>query len=71
VIQDGVTGLIAPDGDPAALADRLASLLKDQSLRERLTTQGYDRVRQTYSLDASVDRFLSLFDAAIHHSAHN
>lgn len=71
VVEDGVTGLIAPDGDAAALADRLALLLKDRSLRERLIAQGQERVRRTYSLDATVDRFQSLFDAAVRHSARN
>jgi glycosyltransferase involved in cell wall biosynthesis len=71
VVEDQVTGLIAPDGDAVALADRIARLLQDQSLRQRLTTQGYDRVRHTYSLDATVDRFLALFDAAVHHPARN
>jgi glycosyltransferase involved in cell wall biosynthesis len=71
VVEDGVTGLIAPDGDATALADRLTMLLQDESLRQRLTIQGFDRVRQTYSLDAAVDRFLSIFDAAVHHPARN
>jgi glycosyltransferase involved in cell wall biosynthesis len=71
VVEDGVTGLLAPDGDASALADRLARLLQDEPLRLRLTAQGFDRVRRTHSLDATVDRFLSLFDAAVHHQARN
>lgn len=71
VVEDGVTGLLAPDGNAEALADRLAMLLENPSLRQRLTAQGYDRVRRTYSLDSTVDRFLSIFDAAVHHSARN
>lgn len=71
VVEDRVTGLLAPASDPAALAERLGELLRDSSLREQLTSQGYDRVRRTYSLDASVDRFLSVFDAAVHHPARN
>jgi glycosyltransferase involved in cell wall biosynthesis len=71
VVEDGVTGLLTPDGDPSALAERLARLLQDEPLRLRLTTEGLNRVRRTYSLDATVDRFLSLFDAAVHHAARN
>jgi glycosyltransferase involved in cell wall biosynthesis len=69
VVQDGVTGLLAPDGDAVALAERLERLLQDAPLRLRLTTQGADRVRRIYSLEATVDRFLSLFDATVHRSA--
>jgi glycosyltransferase involved in cell wall biosynthesis len=71
VVEDGVTGLITPDGDPTALAERLARLLQDQSLRLRLIAQGSERVRRLYSLHASVDRFLTLFDAAVHHRPRN
>jgi len=67
VVEDGVTGLLAPDGDAAALADRIACLLQDEPLRLRLTAQGNERVRRLYSLDAAVDRFQALFDAAVHH----
>jgi glycosyltransferase involved in cell wall biosynthesis len=66
VVVDGVTGLLTPDGDASALADRLARLLADEPLRLRLTALGYERVRRTYSLEAALDRFLALFDAAAH-----
>lgn len=69
VVEDGVTGLLTPDGDAAALAERLGRLLQDPALRERLTEQGAARVRSTYALDTAVDTFLSLFDAAVHHPA--
>jgi glycosyltransferase involved in cell wall biosynthesis len=71
VVEDGVTGLLTPDGDASALADRLARLLQDEPLRRRLTAQGSERVRGIYSLEASVDRFLTLFDAAVHHRRRN
>ncbi len=35
-IQDGVTGHLVPEGDPAALAERLAALLADDEARARL-----------------------------------
>jgi D-inositol-3-phosphate glycosyltransferase len=35
-IRDGVTGHLVPEGDPAALARRLAALLHDGRERERL-----------------------------------
>jgi glycosyltransferase involved in cell wall biosynthesis len=69
VIEDGVTGLLTPDGDADALAQRLTLLLQDHALRARLTAQGSERVRKIYSLDAAVDRFLALFDAAVRHPA--
>jgi glycosyltransferase involved in cell wall biosynthesis len=65
VVRDGETGLLVPDGDAAALAEALARLLADDALRHRLVAAGQAHVRQLYSLDATVDRFLDLFDAAV------
>ena len=36
VIQDGVTGFTVREGDVSALAERIATLLADQALRERI-----------------------------------
>jgi D-inositol-3-phosphate glycosyltransferase len=36
LVQDGVTGYHVPDGEPAALCEKLASLLGDESLRRDL-----------------------------------
>ena len=35
-ISDGVTGLLCPEGDAGALADRLCALARDPALRQRL-----------------------------------
>ncbi|HEY7684064.1 MAG TPA: glycosyltransferase [Gemmatimonadales bacterium] len=66
VVEDGVTGLLAPDGDPDALADRLCRLLQDESLRQRLSAAGRERVRRMYSVESAVDRFARIFDDLLH-----
>ena len=43
LIEDGVTGLVYPSGDPAALAERLCRLLGDQELLARLQENGTTR----------------------------
>jgi D-inositol-3-phosphate glycosyltransferase len=35
-VQDGVTGHLVPEGDPALLADRISAILTDGALRRRL-----------------------------------
>lgn len=42
LVQDGVTGLIVPCGDVDALADRLAAVLSDPALAERLRRAALD-----------------------------
>jgi glycosyltransferase involved in cell wall biosynthesis len=67
VVRDGVTGLIARDGDPDDLANQLQRLIEDAPLRERLIRAGDEYVRATFSPRPAVERFLSLYDAAIGH----
>jgi glycosyltransferase involved in cell wall biosynthesis len=65
VVHDGVTGLIARDGDAEDLADQLQRLIQDSTLRERLICAGDEYVRATFSPRLAVERFLSLYGAAI------
>lgn len=70
VVEDGVTGLLARDNDPQDLAEKLAHLLGDAGLRERLTAAGRARVLETYSAASAARRFVALYDAiADHHAA--
>jgi glycosyltransferase involved in cell wall biosynthesis len=53
-VQDGVTGLLVPPGDPGELARSIDRLLSDPEFAERLGRGGRQRVRQQFSLDAMV-----------------
>jgi colanic acid/amylovoran biosynthesis glycosyltransferase len=50
LIRDGVDGLLAAPADPEALADRLARLMDDPALRERLADSARRRVLESYDL---------------------
>ena len=39
LVQDGQTGFVVPDGDPDALGERLADLIRNPQLREQLGQQ--------------------------------
>ena len=43
LIEDGVTGLLYPSGDPSALASQLCRLLNDRELLDRLQRDGKER----------------------------
>jgi len=48
VVEDGQTGLLVPDNDPAALAERLWRVLNEPGLRQRLGARAHE-VAQGYS----------------------
>ena len=65
LIEDGVTGLLCPPGDPDALAAALERLLRDRGLRRRLGAAGERRVRADFSSVAGADRLAAKFRALL------
>lgn len=64
-IQDGVSGFITPVGDSGALAERLATLVGDPELRQRLGVAGRRRVIDAFSADAMARGLEAQYDAVI------
>jgi len=54
-VDDGVSGLLVPPADPAALAVALERLSRDPVLRRRLAEAASHAVRTRFSFDAGVD----------------
>ena len=52
VVEHGKTGLIVPPEDPTALAEAIAQLLSDESLRTRMGQAGIDRAAKIFSWQA-------------------
>lgn len=62
-VVDGRTGFLVPHGDVAALAGRLAELLDDAELRERLGTQARE-FAEGFGWDAAADRMEEFLQGA-------
>ncbi|MBF0162059.1 MAG: glycosyltransferase family 4 protein [Magnetococcales bacterium] len=65
ILQDGVTGLLVPPKDPAALAGKLDLLLGNAELRSTLRLNALRFARQHFSLGVMLDRM----EAVIRHAA--
>ena len=50
LVEDGVTGLLVPECDAAALAEALQRLYRDRALAARLAEAGRARVLREYNL---------------------
>lgn len=61
VVVDGETGFVVPSGDAAALADRLARLLLDATLRERMGSAARRRAEAHFDERDMIRRYERLF----------
>lgn len=64
-LGDGLSGLLVPINDSAALADTLAGVAQDRELRVRLGEAARARAVQTFSLQSMIGRYQALYDHLI------
>jgi glycosyltransferase involved in cell wall biosynthesis len=64
LIQQDVTGLLVPPGDPVALAETLERLIRDPEERARLGAAGEHHVRRHFSIEAGIDLLARRFGLA-------
>jgi glycosyltransferase involved in cell wall biosynthesis len=65
VVQHGQTGMLVPAGSPDALANVIAAIIADQSLRNRLTAQALFSVRERFSWDSVLPQYLKLLEIPV------
>ena len=65
LVEAGVTGLLVPPEDPAALRAVLDDLAADPELRARLGAAGARRARERFALAPMVDGTLAVYERAI------
>ena len=61
VLRDGDTGIVVPEGDPAATADAIERLLDDRDLAAGLARRARDFVRAEFDLHRNIDRLVQRF----------
>ncbi|MEP7199480.1 MAG: glycosyltransferase [Chloroflexota bacterium] len=61
-VEDGVTGFLVPDRNPAALADRICDILNDELFRDQLGRQAL-QVAQQYSWQHVTDCIVDVYRA--------
>lgn len=60
-VEDGVTGLLVPPGDPSALAGAMARLLGDRDLSRDIATRARTRVEGGFTWDSVSARFDAIY----------
>ena len=69
LIDHGVDGLLFPAQDVDALADHLANLADQPELRERLGRRLYEKSKAKYSIEATIDRQMDIYQAVLRRQA--
>ncbi len=60
-VQDGVSGILVPPGNPSELASALERLLADPALRMRMGEAGRQRALETFTVPAMTDQVENLY----------
>ncbi len=62
MLEDGLSGLLVPPGDPEALAEAMSKVVDARPEdRQAMADKAYERVRTTYSEDVVLDQWEELF----------
>jgi len=69
LVEDGVTGFLVPVGDPAAVADRLATLIQRPDLRATMGEKGRERFLERFTLDRFDAGIGSIFEKVLQSDA--
>ncbi len=64
-VADGVTGLLVPERDVAAMADALAQLIADEGLRREMGRAGRAKMELEFEISRAAARLEGIFTAAI------
>jgi sugar transferase (PEP-CTERM/EpsH1 system associated) len=65
LVVDGVTGYLVPPAQPEAMATALAGYLDNPVLKSAHGQAGLRRVREEFSLDAMVQRYMAVYDESM------
>lgn len=61
VIEDGMTGLLVPQRDPAALADAVRRMLSDREAAQRMAEAGRERVLKMFDSAKNIQQLAELY----------
>jgi L-malate glycosyltransferase len=71
IIIDGENGLLVPERNPTALAEKISLLLADSELREKFRRNGFAHIEKKFSWEYISQQFSDLFNESVETSRIN
>lgn len=65
VIEDGVTGLLVPQRDPAALSEAIKHMASDRDAARRMAEAGRERVERMFDAETNIQALQDLYLSAL------
>jgi glycosyltransferase involved in cell wall biosynthesis len=65
VVEDGVTGILVPPGQPDALADAVTRLLRDPERARAMGEAGRARVEREFTLERTIAGHLAVYESLL------
>jgi len=62
LVQEGVTGLLVPPSDPAALAEAIITILKDPARAKAIGEAGYAQAREKFEATTNARKTFSVYE---------
>ncbi len=64
-VADGETGYLFPPADAKQLAEKLALLLRDETVRKRFGQAGRERLASCFSFERMIEKFLDIYQSVL------
>jgi glycosyltransferase involved in cell wall biosynthesis len=65
LVEDGITGLLVPAGEPRPLANAIIRLIGEPAFASALAARGRDRLRDTFAVDRMVAQVEGLYERTL------
>ena len=63
-IQDGYSGILVPQNDPAETAEAIIKILSDSTMKEKFKINSYERVKD-FNWEKIVEKYLAIYSEKI------
>ena len=61
VVEDGVTGIVVPPGNPEKTAEAIEKLILNENLRKKMGKKGRERVKKYFNWDDNIRQMIRIY----------